>query len=95
MMTHATDTDVVVLTIAVSSVLQDCKIWVALGHGSRLRYILCLLIAADASWGLLLMHAISPCDTVSSFYAIGKRTAWAVWRSMPHVNPIFQPDIQR
>ena len=35
------------------------------------------------------MHAISGCDTVSSFYGIGKRTAWAVWRSMPHLNPIF------
>ena len=82
MMIHATDTDVVVLTIAVSSVLQDCEIWVAFGHGSRLRYIPCHLIAAelgsDASWGLLLTHAISGCDTVYSFYRIGKRTAWAV-----------------
>ena len=33
------------------------------------------------------MHAISGCDTVSSFY--GNRTAWAVWHSMPHLNPIF------
>ena len=47
MMIHATDADVVVLTTAVSSVLQDCKIWVAVGHGSRLRYIPCPLIAAE------------------------------------------------
>ena len=81
-MIHATDTDVVVLAIAVSSVLKDCKIWVAFGHGSKLRYIPCHLISAelgnDATWGLLFLHAISGCDTVSAFYGIGKKTAWAV-----------------
>ena len=78
-MIHATDTDVVVLAIAVSSVLQNCEIWVAFGHGSRLRHIPCHLIANElgdeASWGLLLMHAISGCDTESAFYGIGKKTA--------------------
>ena len=33
------------------------------------------------------MHAISGCDTVSAFYGIGKKTAWAVWRSMPQLTP--------
>ena len=37
LMIHATDTDVVVLAIAVSNVLQDCEIWVAFGHGAKLR----------------------------------------------------------
>ena len=37
MMIHATDTDVVVLAIAVSSVLHGCEIWVAFGHGSTIR----------------------------------------------------------
>ena len=46
LMIHATDTDVVVLAIAVSSVLQDCEIWEAFGHGSMLRFIPCHLIAA-------------------------------------------------
>ena len=45
MMIHATDIDVVVFTIAVSSVLQDCEIRVAFGHGSRLRYIHSLIPA--------------------------------------------------
>ena len=39
LMIHATDTDVVVLAIAVSSVLQDCEIWAACGHGSKLHFI--------------------------------------------------------
>ena len=58
-----------------------------------LRYIPSHLIAAElgsvASDGLLLMHAISGCDTVSSFYGIGKKTAWAVWRSLPNFHEIF------
>ena len=55
LMIHATDTDVVVLAIAVSSVLQDCEIWVAFDHGSKLRFITCHLIAEKlgnaGSWG--------------------------------------------
>ena len=66
---HATDSVVVVLAIAVSIVLQHCEIWVAFGHGSKLRFIPCHLIAAK----------LSGCDTVSAFHTIGKKTAWAVW----------------
>ena len=35
------------------------------------------------------MHAISGCDTVSAFNGIGKRTAWSLWRSMPHLKDLF------
>ena len=90
---HATYTDVVVLAIAVSSVLQDCEIWVAFDHGYKLRFIPCHRIAAKlgnaGSWGLLLIHALSGCDTVSAFHGIGKKTAWAVWCSMPHLATVF------
>ena len=47
LMIHVTDTDVVVLAIAVSSVLKDCEIWVAFGHGSKLSYVPCHLISAE------------------------------------------------
>ena len=93
LMIHATDTDVVVLAIAVSSILQDCEIWLAFDHGSKLRFIPCHLIAAklgnDGSGGHLLMHTLSGCDTVSAFHGIGKKTAWAVWCSMPHLATVF------
>ena len=46
-MVHVTDTDVVVIAITVSSVLRDCEIWIAFGHGAKQRYIPCHLIAAD------------------------------------------------
>ena len=92
-MIHATDTDVVVIAIAVSSVLPNCEMWIAFGHGAKLRYIPCHTIASalgnEASWGLLLLHAISGCDNVSAFHGIGKKTAWAVWSTMPHLKPLF------
>ena len=79
--------------IAAASVLKICEIWVAFGHGSKVRYIPCHEIAVslgpDASRGLLFLHAFSGCDTVSSFRGIGKRTAWNVWCSMPHLKQIF------
>ena len=67
MMIHATDIDVVVLGIAsVSKNFENCELWMAFGHGSRVRYILCHLITAElgsvTSDGLLFMHAISGCD---------------------------------
>ena len=78
-MIHATYTDVVVLAIAVSSVLRDCEMWVAFCHGFKLSFIPRHLIAAKlgngGSWGLLLMHALLGCDTVSAFYGIGTKTA--------------------
>ena len=92
-MIHATDTDVVILANAVSSILDNCQVWIAFGPGSKRRYIPCHLIAdklgAESSWGLLFLHAISGCDTVSAFHGVGKKTAWSIWCSMNHLKPIF------
>ena len=90
---QATDTDVVVIAIAVSSVLQNCENWVAFGHGNNLRYIPCHLLSSglgtDASKGLLFFHALTGCDQCSAFHGIGKKTAWKVLNSMPQLNSLF------
>ena len=87
------NTDVVFLAIVVSSVFQDCEIWVVFGQGSKLSLIPCHLIAAklgnDGSLGLLLIRALSGCDTVSAFQGIGKKTDWSVWCSIPHLGTVF------
>ena len=92
-MIHATDTDVVVLAVATVTSFPGCQIWIAFGHGSKLRYIPAHSIAENlnkvSSWGLLFLHAFSGCDVVSAFCGIGKKTAWAVWRSMPNLHPLF------
>ncbi len=76
-MIQASGTDVIVLDIAASAVHPRCEIWVAFGHGSKLRYIPCHDIAnkigKEPSQGLLFLHSISGCDTVSSFRGIGKK----------------------
>lgn len=91
----ATDTDVVVLAVALSSLYKGCKIWVAFGHGAKdFRYIPAHTISEKlgpaSAWGLLLLHAISGCDTVSQFAGIGKKTAFAVWASLPEIHTEFR-----
>ena len=70
-MVDATDTGVVVIAVAVSSILQNCEVWIAFGHDNKLRYIPCHRIAnklgTDASSGLLFFHAMSGCDRLILF----------------------------
>ena len=76
-MVHATDTGVVVIAVAVSSILQNCEVWIVFGHGNKLRYIPCHRIenklGTDASCELLFFHAVSGCDTVSAFRGLERK----------------------
>ena len=68
---------------------MDC-----IGHGKNLRYIpaheISQRLGPEISWGLLLFHAISGCDTVSAFGGVGKKTAFNTWKSMPEVHAVFK-----
>ena len=90
---QATDTDVVVLAIRTANILKDCELWVAFGHGKHFRYIAAHSIADElddeSCQGLLFLHAISGCDTVSAFCGIGKKTAWEVWRTSDVFKSLF------
>jgi len=90
-MVHVTDTEVVVIVIAVTSVLRDCEIWIAFGHGAKQRYIPCHIIEAelgkDASV-ICLCHALSG-FCLPAFHEVEKKTACAVWTSMPTLTEIF------
>ena len=72
---HATDTDVLVLAIA--SKLSTIELWLAFGHGNHFCYISAHDIAhklgSVVSQGLPFFHALTGCDTVSSFSHVGKR----------------------
>ena len=37
-----------------------------------------------------MFHALTGCDTVSSFAGIGKKTAWAAWNVYPDVTEAFE-----
>ena len=93
-MVHATDTDVLVLAIVTAISMEDCELWLAFGHSAHFRYIGAHVIASelgnDYCRGLPFMHAISGCDTVSSFSSVGKKTAWEVWKSLPEITEVFK-----
>ena len=69
-----TDTDVVVLTIAVASLFTNCSRWITFGHAKHSRDIPAHTIPKhldlETSFGLLLLHAISGCDTVLAFIGV-------------------------
>ena len=92
-MIHANDTDVVVIAIAVSSVSTDSEIWITFGSDQNFIYIaahrICVELGQERSWGLLFLHALSGCDTVSAFCGISKTTVWNVWTSLPDIWPMF------
>ncbi|MES9882295.1 MAG: hypothetical protein ABW185_15600 [Sedimenticola sp.] len=90
---RATDTDVLVLAVAVASVLDGCKLWLAFGHGVNFRNIPAHVIAANLGaerpCGMLFFHGISGCDTVSFIHGIGTKIAWGVWNSLPSLDHVF------
>ncbi|KAL8576333.1 hypothetical protein ACOMHN_006256 [Nucella lapillus] len=84
------DTDVVVLAVSLAQELQpEDKLWLAFGTGQSLRYLAAHEIAAglgpEKARAVPMFHALTGCDTVSSFARRGKKTAWAVWTVLPEL----------
>lgn len=87
---RTTDSDVVVIGVSVMQHLKDlCELWIAFGCGKNLRYIPVHTIAQQLgnarSSALPVFHSLTGCDTVSSLYGKGKKTAWNVWQQNPDV----------
>jgi len=84
------DTDVVVLAVSLAQELQpEDKLWLAFGTGQSFRYLAAHEIAdglgREKARALPMFHALTGCDTVSSFARHGKKTAWAVWTVLPEL----------
>ena len=94
LLVHTVDTDVVVVAIATLNRTKPDELWVAFGTGGHFRFIPIHEVAAAVgprkSANLPLFHAITGCDTVSSFAGIGKKTAWAAWNVYPEVTEAFE-----
>ena len=87
-MIQIVDTDVVVLAVAAAQALKaENELWLAFGTGKCLLYLAAHAISAapgpEKAHALLVFHALTDCDTVSSFVGHGKKTAWAVWAVFP------------
>ena len=81
---------VVVLAIMVSQTLPaQSEFWVAFGTGKRYRFLTAHKIGAalrkEASRALPMFHALTGCDTVSTFVGHVKKTAWAAWKGFPQL----------
>lgn len=65
----------------------DVQLWLAFGNGKMFRYLAAHEIAnalgPEKCSALPMFHALTGCDTVSSFVGHGKVTAWSTWNSMP------------
>ncbi len=87
------DTDVVVLAISTFHLLSLSELWIAFGTKAAYRYIPIHEIARSLDWeraqGLRFFHALTGCDSCSSFNTIGKLTAWNIWKSFPAVTNAF------
>ncbi len=87
------DTDVVVLSVAHFSALELDELLISFGMGTHFRHIPVHTIVTKLGpmklKCLMMFHAITGCDTVSSFIGRGKRTAWLAWNACPTVTPVF------
>jgi hypothetical protein len=92
------DTDVIVILIGkyhhLKSIKPSLDLWVAFGMGRNFSFIrindVCTGLGEERSRSLPVFHALSGCDTTSSFYGKGKKSAWQAWQLYPDITPTFQ-----
>ena len=93
------DTDILILAIAFVEKLQEfqgnqtIELWVGFGTGGHLHYIaahdISSKLKSQVPKALPFFHAFTGCDTMSSFYGKGKKTAMDTWKSFPEVTSAF------
>ena len=85
------DTDVVVLAVSLAHKLECDRLCIAFGTGKSFHYLdatyMALMLGNDRCTALPSFHALTGCDTTSSFAGIGKRTAWSAWNAFDDVTP--------
>ena len=63
--------------------IGDDELWIGFGTDKHFRYLAIHVIAAQLgpqkAKALLMLHALTVCDTVSFFSGKGMRTAWDTW----------------
>lgn len=84
----SSDTDVVVIGVAVLEDLNVDALWVTFGKGKDLQWIPIHDIVRSLgprSKALPFFHAFTGCDTMSAFVGKGKKTAWQAWNVFENV----------
>ena len=84
------DTDVTVLAISFALTMgPEYEIWLAFGTGKHFRHLptheIAIGLGPTKARALPMFHALTGCDTVSSFVGHGKKTAWTTWNVLPQL----------
>jgi len=87
------DSDVVIISVGHFHDLHIEELWISFGVGNHFRHIpvhdIPNSLLAEKSKAMMMFHAISGCDTVSSFLGKGKKSAWSAWTVCPAVTGAF------
>ena len=92
------DTDVAVTLVGNLSLFRDINpgvnLWVVFGMGRNFSLIninsIGDFLGEARSVSLPVFHALTGCDTTSTFYGKGKKSAWQAWVQYPNVTPTFK-----
>lgn len=92
------DTDVIVILIGkfydIHANYPETDIWVAFGMGRyfSLKHInsICSSLGENKARSLPVFHALTGCDTTSSFFGKSKLSAWNTWNIFPDVTPSLE-----
>ena len=67
----------------------DYEIWLTFGTGTHFQHLaahkMSNELGTQKSQALPMFHALTGCDTVSSFVGLGKKTAWTTWNVLPQL----------
>jgi hypothetical protein len=88
----SSDTDVVVIGVAVFDDLNVDHLWMTFGKGKDLRWIPIhdsVRSLGPRSKALPFFRAFTGCDTVSTFVGKGKKTAWQAWSVFENATEVF------
>ena len=87
------DTDVIVILAGVfyelCAIQPLADIWIAFGVGKSYRFLsinaICSTLGELKSQTLPIFHALTGCDTTSTFKGKGKKSAWQAWQVFEEV----------
>lgn len=92
------DTDVIVILVGmfhnICAHYPGLDLWVAFGMGRHFSFKhingICRLLGKSKAQSLPVFHALTGCDTTSTFYGKSKLSAWNAWNIFPELTPALE-----
>jgi hypothetical protein len=96
---HTIFSDEVIISVSHFHDLRIEEFWISFGVGNHFRHIpihaLANSLQAEKSKAILMFHAISGCDMVSSILRKVEKSPWSAWTACPAVTGAFTtPSLQ-